>query len=78
METNNIVCPVCHWDKHLTDARFCQSCGTELINYCNQVSLSDHDDKIVWTLGKKVSQLILCTERKWKITNWTLNNTNDM
>ena len=34
METNNIVCPVCHWDKHLTDARFCQSCGTELINYC--------------------------------------------
>ncbi|PWZ05294.1 hypothetical protein Zm00014a_015219 [Zea mays] len=39
----------------------------ELINYCNQVSLSDHDDKIVWTLGKKASQLILCTERKWKI-----------
>jgi hypothetical protein len=25
----------------------------ELINYCNQVSLSDQEDKIVWTLGKK-------------------------
>jgi hypothetical protein len=25
----------------------------ELINYCNQVSLSDQEDKIVWTLEKK-------------------------
>jgi hypothetical protein len=25
----------------------------ELINYCNQVRLSDQEDKIMWTLGKK-------------------------
>jgi hypothetical protein len=34
---------------------------------CNQVSLSDQEDKIVWLLGKKASQLTLCTKRKWKI-----------
>jgi hypothetical protein len=39
----------------------------ELINCCNQVCLSDQEDKIVWTLGKKAFQLILCTKRKWKI-----------
>jgi hypothetical protein len=39
----------------------------ELINCCNHVRLSDQEDKIVWTLGKKAFQLILCTKRKWKI-----------
>jgi hypothetical protein len=27
----------------------------ELINCCNQVILSDQEDKIVWILGKKAS-----------------------
>jgi hypothetical protein len=38
----------------------------ELINCCNQVILSDQEDKIV-ILGKKAFQLILCIKRKWKI-----------
>jgi hypothetical protein len=38
----------------------------EMISCCNQVPLSDQEDKIVWNLGKKASQLTLCTKRKWK------------
>jgi hypothetical protein len=40
----------------------------ELISYCNQVNLSDQEDKIVWSLGKNASQLILCIGKKWKIS----------
>jgi len=39
----------------------------EMISCCNQVTLSDREDKIVWNLGKKAYQLTLCTKRKWKI-----------
>lgn len=31
---NNIVCPKCGFDDHLDDAKFCQSCGIELLNFC--------------------------------------------
>jgi hypothetical protein len=36
----------------------------ELMDCCNSQVVSDQEDKIVWTLGKKVFMLTLCIKRK--------------
>ena len=59
---NNIVCPVCHWNDHLDDATYCQSCGTELNNYCKDSTCiaNQEDDKYLNALPPTANYCPYC------------------
>lgn len=31
---DEIVCPKCGFSNHISDAKYCQNCGIELLNFC--------------------------------------------